>query len=42
MKEFEKELSAFIESFNMEGPGSVGDDLEKGTCALIQNGMVYR
>lgn len=33
MEEFRDELSIFVESFNMHGPGAVGDDLEKGTCA---------
>lgn len=33
MEEFKDELSIFVESFNMHGPGAVGDDLEKGTCA---------
>lgn len=33
-EEFKQELSIFAESFNMHGPGAVGDDLEKGTCAL--------
>lgn len=31
-EEFKQELSIFAESFNMHGPGAVGDDLEKGTC----------
>lgn len=34
IEEFKQELSIFAESFNMHGPGAVGDDLEKGTCAL--------
>lgn len=34
VKEFEEELNVFIESFNTDGPGTVGDDLEKGTGAL--------
>ncbi len=29
-EEFKQELSIFAESFNMHGPGAVGDDLEKG------------
>lgn len=33
MEEFKDELSIFAESFNMHGPGAVGDDLEKGTRA---------
>lgn len=33
MEEFKDELSIFVESFNMHGPGAVGDDLEKGTFA---------
>lgn len=33
MEEFKDELSIFAESFNMHGPGAVGDNLEKGTCA---------
>lgn len=27
-------MSIFAESFNMHGPGAVGDDLEKGICEL--------
>lgn len=34
IEEFKQELCIFAESFNMHGPGAVGDDLEKGTCAL--------
>ncbi len=34
IEEFKQELSIFAESFNMHGPGAVGDDLDKGTCAL--------
>lgn len=34
IEEFKQELSVFAESFNMHGPGAVGDDLEKGTWAL--------
>lgn len=30
IQEFKQELSIFAESFNMHGPGAVGDDLEKG------------
>lgn len=33
MEEFKDELSIFAESFNMHGPGAVGDNLEKGTRA---------
>lgn len=33
MEEFKDELSIFAESFNMHGPGAVGDNLEKGTHA---------
>uniref|UniRef100_A0A8C1QBG0 Dynein heavy chain 10, axonemal-like n=1 Tax=Cyprinus carpio TaxID=7962 RepID=A0A8C1QBG0_CYPCA len=29
-EEYKQELSIFAESFNMHGPGAVGDDLEKG------------
>ena len=29
---FTQELSIFAESFNMHGPGAVGDDLEKGAA----------
>lgn len=31
IEEFKQELSVFAESFNMHGPGAVGDDLDKGT-----------
>lgn len=34
MEEFKDELSIFVESFNMHGPGAVGDDLEKGNCVI--------
>lgn len=34
VEEFKQELSIFAESFNMRGPGAVGEDLEKGTCAF--------
>ncbi|XP_028270606.1 dynein heavy chain 10, axonemal isoform X2 [Parambassis ranga] len=30
VEEFKQELSIFAESFNMHGPGAVGDDLDKG------------
>ncbi|XP_052412947.1 dynein axonemal heavy chain 10 [Carassius gibelio] len=30
IEEYKQELSIFAESFNMHGPGAVGDDLEKG------------
>ncbi|XP_044053526.1 dynein axonemal heavy chain 10 isoform X1 [Siniperca chuatsi] len=33
-KEFKQELSIFAESFNMHGPGAVGDDLEKGMTII--------
>lgn len=33
-EEFKKEVSIFAESFDMHGPGAVGDDLEKGTLVL--------
>ncbi|XP_063753564.1 dynein axonemal heavy chain 10 [Eleginops maclovinus] len=32
--EFTQELSIFAESFNMHGPGAVGDDLEKGLTIM--------
>ncbi|XP_033947329.1 dynein axonemal heavy chain 10 [Pseudochaenichthys georgianus] len=32
--EFTQELSIFAESFNMHGPGAVGDDLEKGLTVM--------
>uniref|UniRef100_A0A3P8UAE7 Dynein axonemal heavy chain 10 n=1 Tax=Amphiprion percula TaxID=161767 RepID=A0A3P8UAE7_AMPPE len=32
IEEFKHELSVFAESFNMHGPGAVGDNLEKGLC----------
>ncbi|CAL8251349.1 unnamed protein product [Boreogadus saida] len=31
---FTQELSIFAESFNMHGPGAVGDDLEKGLAVM--------
>ncbi|CAL8247788.1 unnamed protein product [Merluccius merluccius] len=31
---FTQELSIFTESFNMHGPGAVGDDLEKGLAVM--------
>ncbi|XP_035496799.2 dynein axonemal heavy chain 10-like [Scophthalmus maximus] len=34
IEEFKEELSIFAESFNMHGPGAVGDDLEKGLTIL--------
>lgn len=33
--EFKQELSIFAESFNMHGPGAVGDDLEKGKVRIM-------
>ncbi|XP_022608125.1 dynein heavy chain 10, axonemal [Seriola dumerili] len=33
-EEFKQELSIFAESFNMHGPGAVGDDLEKGLTIM--------
>ncbi|XP_060895064.1 dynein axonemal heavy chain 10 [Labrus mixtus] len=33
-EEFQTELSIFAESFNMHGPGAVGDNLEKGLSIL--------
>ncbi|XP_047187874.1 dynein axonemal heavy chain 10-like [Scophthalmus maximus] len=33
-EEFKKEVSIFAESFDMHGPGAVGDDLEKGLTIL--------
>ncbi|XP_067295015.1 dynein axonemal heavy chain 10 isoform X2 [Pseudorasbora parva] len=30
IEEYKQEISIFAESFNMHGPGAVGDDLEKG------------
>ncbi|KAM4616801.1 dynein axonemal heavy chain 10 [Polymixia lowei] len=32
--EFKQELSIFTESFNMRGPGTLGDDLEKGLTVM--------
>ncbi|KAG5280454.1 hypothetical protein AALO_G00060150 [Alosa alosa] len=32
--EYKQELSIFAESFNMHGPGAVGDDLEKGLMVM--------
>lgn len=37
IKNYKQELSIFAESFDRDGPGAVGDDLEKGTCALISS-----
>ncbi|XP_056232067.1 dynein axonemal heavy chain 10 [Seriola aureovittata] len=34
IEEFKQELSIFAESFNMHGPGAVGDDLEKGLTIM--------
>ncbi|KAF7665535.1 hypothetical protein LDENG_00140280 [Lucifuga dentata] len=34
IEEFKQELSIFAESFNMHGPGAVGDDLEKGLSIM--------
>ncbi|XP_037633762.1 dynein heavy chain 10, axonemal [Sebastes umbrosus] len=34
-EEFRQELSIFAESFNMYGPGAVGDDLEKGLTIMV-------
>ncbi|XP_031712248.1 dynein heavy chain 10, axonemal [Anarrhichthys ocellatus] len=34
IEEFKQELSVFAESFNMHGPGAVGDDLEKGLTIM--------
>ncbi|KAM8866758.1 dynein axonemal heavy chain 10 isoform 2-T2 [Synchiropus picturatus] len=33
IEEFKEDVLIFTESFNMHGPGAVGDDLEKGTPA---------
>ncbi|XP_051514176.1 dynein axonemal heavy chain 10 [Myxocyprinus asiaticus] len=33
-EEYKQELSIFAESFNMHGPGAVGDDLEKGLTIM--------
>lgn len=30
LEEFEEELNFFTETFNMHGPGTMGDDMEKG------------
>ncbi|XP_058491324.1 dynein axonemal heavy chain 10 [Solea solea] len=34
IEEFQQEVSIFAESFNMHGPGAVGDDLDKGLNIL--------
>ncbi|XP_054466216.1 dynein axonemal heavy chain 10 [Anoplopoma fimbria] len=34
IEEFKQESSIFAESFNMHGPGAVGDDLEKGLTIM--------
>ncbi len=39
-EEYKQELSIFAESFNMHGPGAVGDDLEKGKCTILM-GFVF-
>lgn len=31
IEDFKQDLSIFVESFNMHGPGAVGEDLDKGT-----------
>ncbi|XP_019715984.1 dynein heavy chain 10, axonemal-like [Hippocampus comes] len=33
-EDFQKELSIFFESFNMHGPGAVGNDLDKGLSLM--------
>ncbi|XP_057687718.1 dynein axonemal heavy chain 10-like isoform X2 [Corythoichthys intestinalis] len=33
-EEFREELSIFVESFNMHGPGAVGNDLDKGLSIM--------
>lgn len=38
---FEEELTVFTESFNTHGPGTVGDDLEKGTCAPLSCALSF-
>lgn len=30
IEDFKQDLSIFVESFNMHGPGAVGEDLDKG------------
>lgn len=42
MEEFQDELSIFVESFTMHGPGAVGDDLEKGHCVIIHSLSCYK
>lgn len=46
VEQYKQEVSVFAESFNMHGPGAVGDNLEKGThtfpdflkvCVLCEN-----
>ncbi|XP_067084612.1 dynein axonemal heavy chain 10 [Osmerus mordax] len=34
-EEYKQELGIFAESFNMHGPGAVGDDLEKGVAVMV-------
>lgn len=34
MEAFKQDLSIFAESFNTHGPGTVGNDLEKGASQL--------
>nr|XP_057927697.1 dynein axonemal heavy chain 10-like isoform X1 [Doryrhamphus excisus] len=33
-EDFQEELSIFVESFNMHGPGAVGDDLDQGLSIM--------
>lgn len=37
IEQYKQELSIFAESFNTDGPGAIGDNLEKGThtCSLV-------
>ncbi|TRY94050.1 hypothetical protein DNTS_011956 [Danionella cerebrum] len=36
IEEYKQELSIFAESFNMHGPGAVGDNLEKGKSTSLE------
>lgn len=40
-EEYKQELSIFAESFNMHGPGAVGDDLEKGKCTILMGFVLH-
>ncbi len=41
IEEYKQELSIFAESFNMHGPGAVGDDLEKGKSTILMGFVLH-